>query len=196
MGAYYDFLDLKSSRRTRISGRAAPQAPSRCAPPGRPQVAETIGSSSLVLIQIDAGISDRCSITVTQRRRALSHEIRNCRCLIPPSHHRSGLSAIGRSRGDVRLLRLHRILSACLPPSDARDSADGMASAFMSAAIRLGRERHMSYGRLNTAAMTALQRQRAMAGSSCRLEALVHRFHETDHLHGIHVVHRGLYPDL
>ena len=24
---------------------------------------------------------------------------------------------------------------------------------------------------------------------------LVHRFHETDHLHGIHVIHDGLYPD-
>jgi len=27
------------------------------------------------------------------------------------------------------------------------------------------------------------------------LSELVHRFHETDHLHGIHVIHDGLYPD-
>ena len=37
----------------------------------------------------------------------------------------------------------------------ARDSADGMASAFMSEAIRLGRERHISDGKLNAAAMAA-----------------------------------------
>jgi len=49
---------------------------------------------------------------------------------------------------------------------------------------------------------------RALAGESLRSESaryarlgddirndLVHRFHETDHLHGIHVVHHGLYPD-
>lgn len=65
------------------------------------------------------------------------------------------------------------ILWACLPPSNARDSADKMASAFMSAAIRLGRERHMSYGKLNAVAMAALQRQRAIAGNTCRLGALV-----------------------
>jgi hypothetical protein len=58
------------------------------------------------------------------------------------------------------------ILWACLPPSNARDSADGMASTFMSAAIRLGRERHMSDGKLNAGAMAALQRQRAMTGNA------------------------------
>jgi hypothetical protein len=36
------------------------------------------------------------------------------------------------------------MLWACLLPSDARDSADAMASAFMSEAIRLGREHHIS----------------------------------------------------
>jgi hypothetical protein len=51
-----------------------------------------------------------------------------------------------------------------------------MASAFMSAAIRLGRERHMSYDRLNTAAMTALQRQRAMTSNGCRLDELVRSY--------------------
>jgi hypothetical protein len=65
------------------------------------------------------------------------------------------------------------IVWACLPPSDARDSADAMASAFMSIALRLGRERHMSDGKLNAVAMAALQRQRAMTGNSCRLDTLV-----------------------
>src|SRR5258706_12197101 len=41
------------------------------------------------------------------------------------------------------------IVWACLPPSNARDSADAMASAFMSEAIRLGRERHISHCKLN-----------------------------------------------
>ncbi len=68
------------------------------------------------------------------------------------------------------------ILWACLPPSNARDSANGMASAFMSAAIRLGRERHMSYGKLNAVAMAALQRQRAMTGNTCRLDVLVRNY--------------------
>jgi hypothetical protein len=68
------------------------------------------------------------------------------------------------------------VLWACLPPSNARDTADGMASAFMSAAIRLGRERHMSDGKLNAAAMAALQRQRAIAGNTCRLDGLVRNY--------------------
>jgi len=68
------------------------------------------------------------------------------------------------------------ILWACLPPSNARDTANGMASAFMSAAIRLGRERHMSYGKLNAVALAALQRQRAITGNNCRLEALVRNY--------------------
>jgi hypothetical protein len=68
------------------------------------------------------------------------------------------------------------ILWACLPPSNARDNADALASAFMSAAIRLGRERRMSYGKLNGVAMAALQRQRAMTGNSCRLDALVRSY--------------------
>jgi hypothetical protein len=62
------------------------------------------------------------------------------------------------------------VLWACLPPSDARDNADGMASAFMSEAIRLGRERHISDGKLNAPAMAALQRQRAMTGNGCKLD--------------------------
>jgi hypothetical protein len=69
------------------------------------------------------------------------------------------------------------ILWACLPPSAARDSANAMASAFMSEAIRLGRERHMSDGKLNTVAMAALQRQRAKTGNTCsRLDALVRNY--------------------
>jgi hypothetical protein len=40
----------------------------------------------------------------------------------------------------------------------------------MSAATTLGRERHMSYGKLNAAAMTALQ-QGAMKGNSRKLDA-------------------------
>jgi hypothetical protein len=68
------------------------------------------------------------------------------------------------------------ILWACLPPSDARDSADGMASAFMSEAIRLGRERHISDGKLNAAAMAALQRQRAMTGNGCRLDVPARKY--------------------
>jgi hypothetical protein len=68
------------------------------------------------------------------------------------------------------------ILWACLPPSNARDSADVMASAFMSTAMRLGRERHMSDGRLSAAAMAALQRQRAMTGNACRLEVPVRKY--------------------
>ncbi len=68
------------------------------------------------------------------------------------------------------------ILWACLPPSNARDTADDMASAFMSAAMRLGRERHMSYGKLNAVAMAALQRQRAMTGNACKLEVLVRNY--------------------
>jgi hypothetical protein len=66
------------------------------------------------------------------------------------------------------------ILSVCLPPSDARNTADAMASAFMSEGMRLGRERQMSDGNLNTVAMEALQRQRAKTGNTCtRLDALV-----------------------
>ena len=69
------------------------------------------------------------------------------------------------------------ILWACLPPSNARDSANAMASAFMSAGIRLGRERHMSDGKLNTVAIAALQRQRAKTGNTCsRLDALVRNY--------------------
>jgi hypothetical protein len=64
------------------------------------------------------------------------------------------------------------ILWACLPPSSARDSADAMTSAFMSAGIQLGRERHISDGKLNAAAMAALQRQRAKTGNTCRLDRL------------------------
>jgi hypothetical protein len=51
-----------------------------------------------------------------------------------------------------------------------------MASAFMSAAIRLGRERHMSYGKLSATAMTALLRQRAMTGNDCRLDVLIRNY--------------------
>ena len=69
------------------------------------------------------------------------------------------------------------ILWACLPPSIARDSADAMASAFMSEAIRLGRERHISDDKLNAVAMAALQRQRAKAGNTCsRLDVLVRSY--------------------
>ena len=69
------------------------------------------------------------------------------------------------------------ILWACLPPSTARDSADAMASAFMSEAIRLGRERHISDGKLNAVAMAALQRQRAETGNTCsRLDVLVRSY--------------------
>jgi hypothetical protein len=69
------------------------------------------------------------------------------------------------------------ILWACLPPSNARDSADAMASAFMSAAIRLGREHHISDGKLNSVAMAALQRQRAKTGNACsRLDVLVRNY--------------------
>ena len=69
------------------------------------------------------------------------------------------------------------ILWACLPPSTARDSADAMASAFMSEAIRLGRERHISDGKLNAVAMAALQRQRAKTGNTCtRLDELVRSY--------------------
>src|SRR5215470_12289515 len=68
------------------------------------------------------------------------------------------------------------MLWACLPPSSARDTADGMASTFMSAAIRLGRERHISDGKLNAEAMAALQRQRAMTGNACRLDEPVRKY--------------------
>jgi hypothetical protein len=69
------------------------------------------------------------------------------------------------------------ILWACLPPSSARDSADAMTSAFMSAGIQLGRERHISDGKLNAAAMAALQRQRGKTGNACsRLEVLVRNY--------------------
>ena len=68
------------------------------------------------------------------------------------------------------------MLWACLPPSSARDTADGMASTFMSAAIRLGRERHISDGKLNAEAMAALQRQRAMTGNTCRLDEPVRKY--------------------
>ena len=64
------------------------------------------------------------------------------------------------------------ILWACLPPSSARDTADAMTSAFMSAGIKLGRERHMSDGKLNAVAMAALQRQRAKTGNTCRFDRL------------------------
>jgi hypothetical protein len=68
------------------------------------------------------------------------------------------------------------ILWACLPPSSARDSADAMTSAFMSAGIKLGRERHISDAKLNAVAMAALQRQRAKTGSTCTLDALVRTY--------------------
>ena len=64
------------------------------------------------------------------------------------------------------------IVWSCLPPSSARDSADAMASAFMSAAMRLGRKRHISDGKLNAVAMAALQRQRAKTSNTCRLDRL------------------------
>src|SRR5215467_9248158 len=71
------------------------------------------------------------------------------------------------------------ILWACLPPSSARDTADAMTSAFMSAGIQLGRERHISEDRLNAVAMAALQRQRAKTGNTCssyRLDVLVRNY--------------------
>jgi hypothetical protein len=71
------------------------------------------------------------------------------------------------------------ILWSCLPPSSARDTADAMASAFMSAGIQLGRERHISDGKLNAVAMAALQRQRAKIGNTCsssRLDVLVRNY--------------------
>jgi hypothetical protein len=71
------------------------------------------------------------------------------------------------------------ILWACLPPSSARDTADAMTSAFMSAGIQLGRERHISDGELNAVAMAALQRQRAKTGNTCnynRLDVLVRNY--------------------
>jgi hypothetical protein len=68
------------------------------------------------------------------------------------------------------------MLWACLPPSSARDTADGMASTFMSEAMRLGHERHMSDGKLSAAAMAALQRQRAMTGNACRLDVPVRKY--------------------
>jgi hypothetical protein len=54
-----------------------------------------------------------------------------------------------------------------------------MASAFMSAGIRLGRERHISDGKLSAVAMAALQRQRAKTGntwSGSRLDVLVRNY--------------------
>src|SRR5258708_19412632 len=48
------------------------------------------------------------------------------------------------------------IVWACLPPSNARDSADAMASAFMSEAIRLGPDRptlDRNFNALPTAAL-------------------------------------------
>jgi hypothetical protein len=71
------------------------------------------------------------------------------------------------------------ILWACLPPSSARNTADAMTSAFMSAGMQLGRERHISDGKLNAAAMAALQRQRAKTGNTCnynRLDVLVQNY--------------------
>jgi hypothetical protein len=68
------------------------------------------------------------------------------------------------------------ILWSCIPPSSARDNADGMASTFMSEAIQLGRERHMSDGKLNRVAMAALQRQRAMTGNTCGVDVLVRNY--------------------
>jgi hypothetical protein len=69
------------------------------------------------------------------------------------------------------------ILSVCLPPSSARDTADAMASALMSAGIQLGRERHMSDGKLNAVAMAALQRQRGKTGNTCsKLDVLVRHY--------------------
>jgi hypothetical protein len=71
------------------------------------------------------------------------------------------------------------ILWACLPPSSARDTADAMTSAFMSAGIQLGRERHISDGELNAVAMAALQRQRTKTGNTCnynRLDVLVRNY--------------------
>jgi hypothetical protein len=47
-----------------------------------------------------------------------------------------------------------------------------MTSAFMSAGIQLGRERHISDGKLNAVAMAALLRQRAKTGNTCRLDRL------------------------
>jgi hypothetical protein len=54
-----------------------------------------------------------------------------------------------------------------------------MTSAFMSAGIQLGRERHISDGKLNAVAMAALQRQRAKTGNTCsssRLDVLVRSY--------------------
>ena len=69
------------------------------------------------------------------------------------------------------------ILWACLPPSSARDTADAMTSAFMSAGMQLGRERLMSDGEVNAAAMAALQRQLAKTGNTCnRLDVLVRNY--------------------
>jgi len=75
------------------------------------------------------------------------------------------------------LLRIHSRTWACLPPSNARDSANAMASAFISSAMRLGCERHMSDYKLNGVAMAALQRQRAMTGNTCSsLDVLVRNY--------------------
>ena len=54
-----------------------------------------------------------------------------------------------------------------------------MTSAFMSAGMQLGRERHISHGKLNAVAMAALQRQRAKTGNTCnynKLDVLVQNY--------------------
>jgi hypothetical protein len=61
------------------------------------------------------------------------------------------------------------IIWAGLPPSTARDSANVMASAFMSESIRLGRDRR-SYDKSNAVEMAALQREHAMTANTCGLE--------------------------
>jgi hypothetical protein len=125
-----------------------------------------------VLIQINAGMSDSC----------LDHshptDVECCRMkqvIAALSLLATIAPAIAEPAEVVQMFdcsAFTHILWACLPPSSARDTADAMTSAFMSAGIQLGRERHISDGKLNAVAMAALQRQRAKTGNTCRLDRL------------------------
>jgi hypothetical protein len=129
-----------------------------------------------VLIQINAGISDSC---IDHSRPDV--ECRRMKKVIAALLLLATIAPAMAEPAEVVQMfdcsAFTHILWACLPPSSARDTADAMTSAFMSAGIQLGRERHISDGKLNAVAMAALQRQRAKAGNTCsRLDALVRSY--------------------
>jgi hypothetical protein len=75
--------------------------------------------------------------------------------------------------------------------SDERLAGDRTDGSGVDAVSQWGTEMHAVPNELDT----LVEVRREWNDDATATYRLVHRFHETDHLHGIHVVHDGLYPN-